>query len=92
MGGLAAFHEDEEEFDRPSDCFTLQALDSTKNELIKNASTKSVILAPFNSTKTHFSEDDDFEESLAEKYPKGEKVIFHARVREIDRQYERNNN
>ena len=34
------------------------SLNSTQNSLVKNVSTKSVILAPFNSTKTHI--DDNF--------------------------------
>jgi hypothetical protein len=33
--------------------FTEHALDSTTNALMKNCSTKSVVLAPFNSTRTH---------------------------------------
>jgi hypothetical protein len=33
--------------------FTEHALDSTTNALLKNCSTKSVVLAPFNSTRTH---------------------------------------
>lgn len=31
-------------------------LQTTENELIKNNTTKSVILAPFNSTKSHISD------------------------------------
>jgi hypothetical protein len=72
----------------PSDCFTIQNLDSTKNSLLRNATTKSVILAPFNSTKTHSTmQDEEFK-----IHAKEHKIRFHARVREIDRQYERNNN
>jgi hypothetical protein len=42
-----------------SDPFADQmSLNSTQNSLVKNASTKSVILAPFNSTRTHI--DDNF--------------------------------
>lgn len=36
--------------------FTEHRLDSTKNSLERNRTTKSVILAPFNSTLTHISE------------------------------------
>ena len=32
------------------------SLNSTQNSLVKNVSTKSVILAPFNSTRTHIDE------------------------------------
>lgn len=76
--------------DIPSDCFTAQQLDSTQNPLLKNVSTRSVILAPFNSTKTHLT-DRDFTVD-EEVYPRGEVIIYEAKVREIDRQYERNNN
>lgn len=33
--------------------FTEHALDSTTNALLKNCSTKSIVLAPFNSTRSH---------------------------------------
>lgn len=33
------------------------SLNSTQNSMVKNVSTKSVILAPFNSTRTHIDED-----------------------------------
>ena len=83
--------------------FTEHALDSTKNALLRNNSTKSVILAPFNSTRTKM-DPAEFEEELDESqlippleidedmiYDK--KVIkFAARVKDMDRQYEMNNN
>lgn len=37
--------------------FTEHRLDSTQNSLVRNHTTKSVILAPFNSTLTHISDD-----------------------------------
>jgi hypothetical protein len=77
--------------DIPFDCFTAQELDSQENILLKNISTKSIILAPFNSTRTHFSTS-DFCDSSEDIFRKGIKMKFDARVREIDRQYERNNN
>jgi hypothetical protein len=65
-------------------------LNSTQDPLLKNISTRSVILAPFNSTKTHISKENfDPEEDY---FYKGDVMKFDARVREIDRQYERNNN
>ena len=53
----------------PSDCFTEQRLDSCEDEMLRNVSTKSVILAPFNSTKTHISSQmhDSVEELLESK-------------------------
>ena len=54
--------------------FTEHPLDSTSNSLMRNATTKSVILAPFNSTLTHIDPD---EGSLdAEMYRKGEVMKF----------------
>lgn len=40
------------------------SLNSTQNSLVKNVSTKSVILAPFNSTRTHIDEDFHLHESI----------------------------
>lgn len=37
------------------DLFTEHALDSVNNSLLKNCETKSVILAPFNSTKSNLN-------------------------------------
>lgn len=73
-----------------STVFTEHNLDSTRNSLIVNQNTKSVILAPFNSTKTHLS---DLHISIEEiMFRKGEVLKLNARVRDIDRQYEFNNN
>ena len=68
--------------------FTEHNLDSTCNSLIKNCSTKSVILAPFNSTKTHISSFHSSVLSLVEN----DAIILHARIRDRDRQYMNNNN
>ena len=79
------------------DLFTEHGLESTQNALLKNVSTKSVILAPFNSTVSQISNDDPqnepspakkrplelFEE--AEMYKKGEVMKFAGRVRDADR-------
>ena len=40
------------------------SLNSTQNSLVKNVSTKSVILAPFNSTRTHIDENFHLNESI----------------------------
>ena len=73
-----------------ADCFTTLPLDSTDNPLIKNVSSKSIILAPFNSTKSHNSLMHD---SIREiMFDKNLVIKFAARVRDIDRQYELNNN
>lgn len=39
----------------PNDPFEGVLLESNDNPLLRNASTKSVVLAPFNSTRTHIS-------------------------------------
>lgn len=68
-------------------------LNSTQNSLLKNASTKSVILAPFNSTRSHidneFYQRNSVQEIMADK-----KVVikFSAKAKEVDRHYEGNNN
>ena len=67
--------------------FTEQNIDSTQNELTKNASTKSVILAPFNRTQNSFS---GFNEDYV--LEKNKVIKFAAKVRDFDRQYEKNNN
>jgi len=68
--------------------FTEHKLDSTQNSLVRNRTTKSVILAPFNSTLTHISEMSD-EPPL---YKKNKIIRFGVKVKDIDRQYEANNN
>jgi len=67
--------------------FTEQNIDSTQNELTKNATTKSVILAPFNSTQSDFSNSNN-----APAVEKKCVIKFGAKVRDVDREYEKNNN
>lgn len=71
--------------------FTEHPLDSNSNSLMRNATTKSVILAPFNSTLTHLSEESG-EDEMAPTFKKGQVFTMGVRVKDIDRQYERNNN
>ncbi|CAI2364178.1 unnamed protein product [Moneuplotes crassus] len=73
-----------------STLFTEHNLDSTRKSLEVNQTTKSVILAPFNSTKTHLS---GLHDSVREiMFRKGEVLKLDAKVRDVDRQYEFNNN
>ena len=75
----------------PWDCFTELNLDSM-NQTLRNASSKSVILAPFNSS---VSDDRSFEKTFRKQAPLIEKKLmirFAARCRDQDRQYEINNN
>lgn len=70
-----------------SDWFVEQDLDRTQYELTRNASTKSAILAPFNSNASGKSC------KPAEAAVLHKRVIkLNPKVKEIDRQYERNNN
>lgn len=71
-----------------TDSFTEHHL-STQNSLVRNHSTKSVILAPFNSTISQLS--DSTKKYIREMMDKGA-VKFHARCRDVNRQYEQNNN
>ena len=81
------------------DQFTEHMLDSTQNSILKNAETKSVILAPFNSTKSNLQMNPDgthapieLSDSIKELIEDRRIIKFGARVRDIDRQYEINNN
>jgi len=77
--------------DEPWDCFTELNLDSM-NQTLRNASSKSIILAPFNST---MSDLETFMKSILRMAPMEEKkevFKFAARCRDQDRQYEINNN
>lgn len=90
-------HEEE-----PWDCFTELNLDSI-NEVLRNESEKSVILAPFTSSISDFNEDEwrgmdasliihRLFEDVAPLKEKKEMIRFAARCRDQDRQYEINNN
>jgi len=67
-------------------------LNSTQNSLIKNASTKSVILAPFNSTRSNIDENFHMRKSVQELLIDKKNIKFAPKVKEVDRQYEANNN
>eukprot|EP01022_Parablepharisma_sp_SALTPOND_P008062 TRINITY_DN135136_c0_g1_i1.p1 TRINITY_DN135136_c0_g1~~TRINITY_DN135136_c0_g1_i1.p1 ORF type:complete len:1066 (-),score=121.39 TRINITY_DN135136_c0_g1_i1:164-3244(-) len=69
--------------------FTEQNIDVTQNDLTRNNTTKSLILAPFNSV---VSCEEDNQAEVSETYEKKKVIKFAAKVKEIDRQYEKNNN
>ena len=74
-----------------SEAFTERRIDTNEEEHLRNISTKSIILAPFNSTKSHISS--KLHESVEELIiDKTEHVFLHHRVKEVDWQYEINNN
>lgn len=70
--------------------FTEHHLETNDNDELRNLTTKSLILAPFNSTtsETPAEELQDIESLRAE----GRVIKFNAKCRDFDRQYERNNN
>lgn len=70
--------------------FPEHLLDSTQNSMLKNCTSKSVILAPFNSTKSHL--DATLSEGVKELMQSRKCIKMGGRVKDIDRQYERNNN
>ena len=74
-----------------SEPFTERPIDGLDDENDKNVSTKSIILAPFNSTRSHIS--DDLHSSMTDLIEDKDIIIrFGQRVKEIDHQYELNNN
>ena len=50
------FHNSDGETLQSRDLFTEHQLDSTQNSILKNCETKSIILAPFNSTKSNLDQ------------------------------------
>ena len=78
------------ENEEPVDCFTEHNLESVYNS-IQNEMSKSIILAPFNSTQSQM--DIMMKSSVKDLIVEKMMVIKFARkCREIDRQYEFNNN
>ena len=75
-----------------SDAFVDAALDTDENSILKNAETKSIILAPFNSTKSNIETGSEFLDLVRDQLEDRRIIKFAARVREIAKQYEVNNN
>ena len=77
--------------------FTEHQLDSIQKSFQKNCETKSVVLAPFNSTISDLNENGDpknfvLSDSIKNLIMPKNIIKFGARVRDIDKQYEINNN
>ena len=70
--------------EEPWDCFTELNLDSM-NATLRNASTKSVILAPFNSSVSDDREFEDINKKQAPMVDKKSLIKFAARCRDQDR-------
>ena len=75
-----------------SDAFVDARLDTDENTVLKNAETKSIILAPFNSTKSNIETGSEFLEQVRDLLLDRRVIKFAPRVREIAKQYEVNNN
>lgn len=84
---MEGFDEGEE-----SDAFVDALLETNENSLLKNSETKSVILAPFNSTKSHIETEMALLDEIKDMLQDRRCIKFAPRVREIDKQYEVNNN
>ena len=65
---------------------------TTQNSMFKNMSTKSVILAPFNSTKSHISDDFYKHDSIQKIMMPSSAFTYNDKCKEINRQYMLNNN
>lgn len=72
--------------------FTEHQLDTTCNSDIRNVTTKSVVLAPYNSSKSN-AVDNSFESETSVYNEKGRVLKFKGgKMKEMDREYEANNN
>jgi len=60
--------------------------------VFKNNSTKSIILAPFNSTRSHISDDYLINEGILPLIVDKEALKFADKCKEVNRQYMLNNN
>lgn len=71
------------------DPFAEQLLVSTQNSQLRNISSRSVILAPFNSSHSDLLA---LQNSAAQMMEPQRIIKFNAKLAEVNRQYERNNN
>ena len=71
--------------------FTEHSINSNDNTLMKNNSSRSVILCPFN-TQAGAQAKSIYEQVESLLVDKDMAIRFNARVRELDRQYEKFNN
>ena len=82
----------EKQEDNNQDLFLEQELQTTINSDFKNNSTKSIILAPFNSTRTHISENYLDQEEITPNILPNSTFQFADKCKEVNRQYMLNNN
>lgn len=82
----------EKQEDMKDDPFLEQELQTTQNSDFKNNTTKSIILAPFNSTRSHISDDYLINEGILPLIVNKENFEFADKCKEVNRQYMLNNN
>ena len=70
--------------------FTEHHLETIDNDDLRNLTTKSIILAPFNSTTSHVSS--EREANIKNMLMDKKAIRFNAKCRDFNRQYEMNNN
>lgn len=86
-GTLNSNYQQKQSFD-----FTYKNLNSTHHAELRNLESRSQILAPFNTTKTNLNSlviSDSVRELIVDKH---DVLILGMRVKEIDKDYEHNNN
>ena len=79
------YNQKKEDGKASDDPFLEQKLQSTQNSIIKNNTTKSVILAPFNSTKSHISDTFYKRDSIQELLVSKSVLNFANKCKEINR-------
>lgn len=67
------------------DPFLEQMLVTTQNSVFRNNTTKSVILAPFNSTKSHISDNFHMQDSVQDIMMPKDIVLFADKCKEVNR-------
>jgi len=84
-------HENWSSIDERESVFSEESLEAENNEVEENNMTKSVILGPFNTTLTENSISEFFLQEH-ELFNKESIIKFSAKVKDIDKQYEKDNN
>lgn len=67
------------------DPFLEQEILTTQNSEYKNNTTKSIILAPFNSTRSHISDDYLVNEGILPLIVNKESLVFADKCKEVNR-------
>jgi hypothetical protein len=75
----------EKKEDNKEDPFLEQELQTTMNSEFKNNTTKSIILAPFNSTRSHISDDYLINEGILPLIVDKEALTFADKCKEVNR-------